>query len=358
MSTATECTVATAPATSEGEKSNECQDCNNSTDPITLEDLADIPAEFLFKVKDGGVTHCFDIRSLHQYYQKCGKLENPLNREVFSEDTLDAFLKKIIQLGLTTEEEPLRRPESSSSSDDDFHLHHHYGHHRHHRHRGGGRRSNVNMSQSVMEIMNEAENPITRALRRHRHLLDPTGPTVSMGPRPTPVRRQPRPRPKVETHPMPRPDREITALQAPLPNLRERQDQRQSILDASRPSGGGHGLPETVVISQTRPTRPPLQPYYESQHPPQPFQPAPLPTTFSPRLAPQPRPTVSPRPQPTARPRPTAGPRPQPQSLLWQDPKVKSQVPTAAENADSTSWILLGLLLALGTMFVVFFFSR
>jgi hypothetical protein len=80
-----------------------CEECNNESDPITLEDLKEVPAEFLFKVKDDKVTHCFDIRSLYKYYDSCGKLENPLTRTIFSEDTLNLFLKRVIQLGLTSE---------------------------------------------------------------------------------------------------------------------------------------------------------------------------------------------------------------------------------------------------------------
>lgn len=38
-----------------------------------------------------------------RYYESSGKLENPLNRSVFSEETLDRFLKRVIELGISPE---------------------------------------------------------------------------------------------------------------------------------------------------------------------------------------------------------------------------------------------------------------
>lgn len=88
--------------------SDKCQDCNNATDPITLEEIGDIPGEFVFRVKDDKVTHCFDIRALHQYYESAGKLQNPLTRTLFSEETLAEFLKRIVELGLSRPKEVSR----------------------------------------------------------------------------------------------------------------------------------------------------------------------------------------------------------------------------------------------------------
>jgi hypothetical protein len=59
--------------------------CSNDVDPITLEPITNIAKERLVKVTDDGVVHCFDVGSMHDYYQRSGELVNPITRSVFSE---------------------------------------------------------------------------------------------------------------------------------------------------------------------------------------------------------------------------------------------------------------------------------
>uniref|UniRef100_A0A6C0BNA4 Uncharacterized protein n=1 Tax=viral metagenome TaxID=1070528 RepID=A0A6C0BNA4_9ZZZZ len=147
-----------------------CEECNNPSDPITLEDFSEVPAEFIFKVREKNVVHCFDIRALHQYYDKCGKLENPLNRMAFSEETLDEFLKRIIQLGLSTEDEGERirerRHEPDDDDEDEVEIITVFRHGDQRRHRHGRRRrwGNVSMSSAILEAMSGSGNPIARAV--------------------------------------------------------------------------------------------------------------------------------------------------------------------------------------------------
>lgn len=100
--------VETAPQLPQVVTTGGCEDCNNQSDPVTLEDFKDLPPQYLFKVRDEKVTHCFDIRSLNEYYEKCGKLENPLTRAVFSEETLADFLKRVLELGLQKKQDTAR----------------------------------------------------------------------------------------------------------------------------------------------------------------------------------------------------------------------------------------------------------
>lgn len=86
-----------------------CQDCNNTQDPISLDDLKDIPDNCLFKVKEGQVTNCFDIRQLYQYYEKSKKLENPLTRTPFTDDTLNRFLEQVTKLGIAKDNKVVQR---------------------------------------------------------------------------------------------------------------------------------------------------------------------------------------------------------------------------------------------------------
>ena len=159
-----------------------CKDCSNQTDPITLEDLSELPPEFLFQVKDDKVTHCFDIRSLHEYYTSCGKLENPLTRTIFSEETLTAFLKRVLELGLTqpkhvvqikrerTEQERERERQEELAeirdalgADAAFYLPNgHDHHHRHHSHRRREHRDNINAER----LGRFANNAMARAMLR------------------------------------------------------------------------------------------------------------------------------------------------------------------------------------------------
>jgi hypothetical protein len=86
-----------------------CEDCNNTQDPISLDELKDIPSDFLFKVKEGAVTNCFDIRQLYLYYETSKKLENPLTRTPFSDETLDKFLKQVTKLGIAKDNKVVQR---------------------------------------------------------------------------------------------------------------------------------------------------------------------------------------------------------------------------------------------------------
>lgn len=43
-----------------------CADCNNSSDPITLDDFKDVPGQYIFKVEEANIVHCFDIRALYK----------------------------------------------------------------------------------------------------------------------------------------------------------------------------------------------------------------------------------------------------------------------------------------------------
>lgn len=96
-----------------------CEDCNNTQDPISLDDIKDIPSNFLFKVKEGNVTNCFDIRPLYEYYEKSKKLENPLTRTPFSDETLDRFLKQVTSLNIAKDNKVIQKATEAAQTLED-----------------------------------------------------------------------------------------------------------------------------------------------------------------------------------------------------------------------------------------------
>lgn len=95
-----------------------CADCNNTQDPITLDDIKDIPSKFLFKVTENNVTNCFDIRHLYEYYDKSKKLENPLTRTPFDDKTLDRFLKQVVELKIAKDNPAVQTAANRSDNTD------------------------------------------------------------------------------------------------------------------------------------------------------------------------------------------------------------------------------------------------
>lgn len=449
MATKTETTV-TGGGTGSG-----CEDCNNSSDPITLEDFADIPSEFVFKVRDKAVTHCFDIRSLHQYYEKSGKLENPLNRAVFSEETLDEFLKRIIQLGLTSEsqEDQIRndrqRQEAGESTDDDddyeveviavYHAANGHGrsvtgrHHRHggRRHRRGGidvgRWTNGSVASTTIINAMENGNPIARALMNYRRVYeDDDNPVSSSSPSLRSLGQQFRPnahlhhQPQQQQHqqqqhqqqelrstaeralPLRRNSEKVEhnnynshvsiSSAAPAPAMRPTDDrnyladslQRERLLAASRPSA--QSAPRASV--GTRPDMfyesppvnynpqshlPDLQPFYQGQFPVQ-FMPQ---ATHTAPPAPTRQPemlfhdTTNIQPQTLQQPARQNEIRQKEKETMVKETKAKETIirvkpksqlaqdkghPTSTGETSGINWVLIGLLIVVGALFLAFFF--
>jgi hypothetical protein len=369
-----------------------CEDCNNASDPITLEDFTEVPSQFIFKVRDAvgtvgaddnkssGVTHCFDIRALYEYYDKCGKLENPLNRTAFSESTLNEFLSRVIELGLSKETTPqavLRQRDDEEESphfEEIVTIHRWRGGHseRHHHHssqrRRPGRR-NVTVSSSLMQALG--------------------GSRVEL---PPPIRPSPR-SPLIE-----RPARKVEVLPPPINRPPQRLEQggpraglepprimqHDSILAASRPgasSGGGGGASFSIPAGPLAPAgrdtsiytgrvyRPILQEYYEEPkieqfiphvpqvpHAPQQFMPRQHFMPAQPEIVPQQQqPQVMPLPQAPQQPRFDLQP------LVL--PIRPAQVVTISTREDSDRprtgngnlWLIIGLLLSVGIFFWAWF---
>jgi len=360
-----------------------CEDCNNASDPITLEDIKDIPSEFVFKVQDKTVTHCFDIRALHQYYEKCGKLENPLNRSVFSEETLDEFLKRIIQLGLSTEgeQDEIRQDRERQEAialnggeddDDDFEIvttvYRHGAHRRHptHHHQPHGRRrrgnmwSNVSVSSAILDAMGQG-NSIARALVNHQIYTDPDqgdrhqrhqppsvpAPTELLTPspqvrnliRPTHLQRRDHSRP-AQQHSARTPPEKVEQQPFQHRDYLTQSVQHENILAASRPGARPSARPNDVSdprgfqnmtsprLTMSAQNRQPQQPPIVVRPPLQTFYQGPLPREMHQHLAQQESPPPETRPKPQ-QPTQKISSRQIPARL----PEVKVQMATAAAES-------------------------
>jgi len=67
--------------------------CNNDRELATFEPLSSIPRDYFIVFQDKGTDRYwgFDIRSLVNQYEKCGKLENPYTKELVSAEGLEQF---------------------------------------------------------------------------------------------------------------------------------------------------------------------------------------------------------------------------------------------------------------------------
>lgn len=75
------------------EQNRRSEDCSNRRDPTTLVDIEDIPLLFLWKIPtETGSTHCFDLIALFRHLRNDNR--NPLTRERFSEETVDAIRRR------------------------------------------------------------------------------------------------------------------------------------------------------------------------------------------------------------------------------------------------------------------------
>lgn len=339
-----------------------CEDCNNDCDPVTLESFTELPPQYLFKVREeNGVTHCFDIRSLHKYYTKTGKLENPLTRAVFSQDDLQAFLDRALALGLSdtagaermrderTEQE--RRRDRQRELED---IRAALGDESHPeldmliagfdpatmmRPRRRGRRRRQEEDLSLLGVL--GDNPIARAMARYR--LDgaddilqrvglPIGRRQHRSSARSPTRRSPIRRPPPPTQPKVRPSQEQFTtheemLAASRPKTSAPAEHFEQPAAPPRPRIDTY-TPPPASSSYTYTPPPPIQPVY---YPPvQPVQQPPMQQVQPPRTQ-----------QPIRRPRPTM---------------VTAQAaPVAPERASSSSWmwLLLGLLIVVGVLLIM-----
>src|SRR6056300_871723 len=68
--------------------------CNNQNDFVTMEPIEEIPFEHFFSYEDDkGFTYGFDIVSLINLIKSSRKVENPYNRNVFTEDIKNNIIK-------------------------------------------------------------------------------------------------------------------------------------------------------------------------------------------------------------------------------------------------------------------------
>lgn len=391
-----------------------CEECNNASDPITLEEIKDIPPEFVFKVRDKTVTHCFDIRALYQYYDKCGKLENPLNRAVFSEETLDEFLKRIIQLGLTSERESetIRedRDRQERNDEDDMEIItvvrlDGRSSRNHRRRERRNQWSNVSVSSAILDAMGQG-NSIARAVHRlHTDdlLQERRAPYMSQHSRPVRTHFPRQSMQKME-EPPPRQSTMQIMEAPPRPPLGSGRDylahslQHESILAASRPSisgGGGSGLGRgNFTAPPALRQRPTLQTFYNGelpeemrqfaipqatqmpisrsqyqQLPQQQYQPPQLPQLIDQsRQPPQYQPPKPPQQQyqPPKFQQQYQSPQPRQQPPIQDRQQFRkreravelmsaAQV-SAAQEPSGVNWVLVGLLLAVGALFLALAF--
>lgn len=257
-----------------------CEDCNNQSDPVTLEDFRELPPQYLFKVHDANVTHCFDIRSLHEYYEKTGKLENPLTRAVFSKEALDAFLARVVQLGLTPSQDAKRMADERTEQEqererirelediraalgDEYHpeldalisgrLRHHH-HHHHHRHglrnqrQRGRRRYRRGGEDEEQQLGALSDNPIARAMARYQldganDLLRRMGVSLPIG------------RPRVERTPLLNSrTNEPPSTEKPRPTsqqqFRDTARRYEDVLAASRPGGRSENMAAAAAVER------------------------------------------------------------------------------------------------------------
>lgn len=73
-------------------------------DPISLESIKDIPEQYVIRLKEHNHTFCFDIRTLHGWFQT-GRRGNPKTNEEFSSANILKIKKKFLKLGLVLDEE-------------------------------------------------------------------------------------------------------------------------------------------------------------------------------------------------------------------------------------------------------------
>jgi hypothetical protein len=65
--------------------------CAGKTDPISMDE---IPPEFAIRLTEGGVTECWDIRHLKEWFTRSGGRRNPLTNLSFSAASLAKIEKK------------------------------------------------------------------------------------------------------------------------------------------------------------------------------------------------------------------------------------------------------------------------
>ena len=67
--------------------------CNNEQDPISLDDIIEIPETYLYKIKCGPIINCYDIRQLVEWL-KTGHNKDPLCGNIIPKEIVeDIYLK-------------------------------------------------------------------------------------------------------------------------------------------------------------------------------------------------------------------------------------------------------------------------
>ena len=67
--------------------------CNNEQDPISLDDIVEIPEKYLYKIKCGNVINCYDIRQL-VHWLKTGHNKDPLCGNIIPNEIVNDIYKK------------------------------------------------------------------------------------------------------------------------------------------------------------------------------------------------------------------------------------------------------------------------